>query len=263
MRVVALKARYAWPVVAAAAIAAWTAVLSAQEVVPLPAAPTAGESLAPAPTDAALPPAVQPALPVDAQPALTPIPDNLESGTPRTTNAVHLRADGNVPGTVYTLDASGIRIPVSVAVNFVQAGQVLFATHSDERGHFQGVGLRPGVYSVIAFDEEGLGVARVAVLPYSPALSEAEVRIIEIDLIPMVDAALLCQVLCQAAPPMAALPAAPCPVCGAGGGGGAGLGMAGLGGLGGLAGLAGGDDEPPPPPATPFDVKDGHKGQKD
>lgn len=263
MRVFALKARYAWPVVAAAAIAAWTAVLSAQEAVPLPAAPTAVDPLAPAPTDAALPPTVQPALPVDAQPALTPIPDNVESRTPRTTDAVHLRADGNVPGTVYTLDASGIRIPVSVAVNFVQAGQVLFATHSDERGHFQGVGLRPGVYSVIAFDEEGLGVARVAVLPYSPALSEAEVQIIEIDLIPMVDAAMLCQVLCQAAPPMAALPAAPCPVCGAGGGGGGGLGMAGLGGLGGLAGLAGGDDEPPPPPATPFDVKDGHKGQKD
>ena len=207
-----------------------------------------GAEDAPATSDAAV--AETPAAdgPAEPGPGLPPaVPD--EAGIAALTqryHAVHLRVDGNLAGRVRAMDASGKLVPLRATISFVQDGRAVATVRSDESGHFQAVGLRPGTYSVVAICRSGPGDGRqyvgafsVRVLAFEETAPKDKL-LLDITLMPADD---LLKLLGLEAPPPAPTPEAPMPYGGGGGGGGGGgLGaLLGLAGLGGLAGLAGGE----------------------
>lgn len=103
-------------------------------------------------------PTVEPGVPTSADAA---VPKSAASSLYR----VHLAVDGHVPGSVKVLGKSGVLAPVRATVSVFQNGLLLTTTHSNERGHFQLPGLRPGTYSVIADAGRHMGVFAVEVLP--------------------------------------------------------------------------------------------------
>ncbi len=198
-------------------------------------------------------PAVAQEVPVaevtDAQQA---VPAVWQTGVPAGLFFVHQRVDGHVVGQIGRFDAAGNLLPVQVGVHVLQQGTVVQTTWSDERGWFQAVGLRPGVYSVVALGEAGLMAYAVRVLPYDPEVPQDELLLYG-TLIPPADMAFLVEVLCGALEPECLLECAPecCPT----GGGGCG-GFFGGGGGGGGGGR----------PATPHrihlpDREDKHRGR--
>jgi hypothetical protein len=193
---------------------------------------------------AVMPPPVAPPVPT-----LPPPPPHVS--VPVRSSIVHLRVDGNLFGRISLFASTGNLVPAKATIHFVQNGHEVFTTQSDERGNFQAVGLRPGVYSVIAMGADGFTAFSVLVLPYDPAIPEDEL-LLQGTLIPPADMALLTQMFSATPVPVTTPPMAVGPM-GGGGGGGAGFRGFALGGLAGLAGLAGlGGEEKP---ATPFQIR--------
>jgi hypothetical protein len=178
-----------------------------------------------------------PALPLPPQAPLPP-PGPALPGL--NTVSVHLQVDGNIAGTLSAADPAGALHGVRAKISLSQNGKVLASAHSDEKGHFQLVGVRPGFYTVTAVGPDGVIIIGVQVLPFEEAARES--LFLDMTLVPVADADLLNTLLADQAVAMPTAP--PMPTAGAyggggGGGGGAGMGWLGLGGLAGLAGLAG------------------------
>ncbi len=114
---------------------------------------------------------------------------------------------------------------------------MLSTTRTNLEGRFQAIGLKPGVYAVVADAGGYFGAFSVEILPYDIA-ADASRAILDLTLVPM--EALAGREIAEQ--PMTALPMDAYPMmggcCGGGGGGGGGA-LAGLVGLAGLAGLAG------------------------
>jgi hypothetical protein len=166
-------------------------------------------------------------------------------------SVMQLGIDGNIPGQVRMFNPSGNLAPIRAEVYFVQGGKVAVSASSDEWGRFQAVGLRPGVYSVMAVSREGFCAVSIAVDPYGaraatqrPIVSEVSLSVqippsLDLTLVPTAEFDLLAGMLAEAfAESVAGRPAAAGGFAGGGGGGGGGAG--GLGALLGAAGLAGG-----------------------
>jgi hypothetical protein len=169
-------------------------------------------------------------------------------------HVVYQQVDGNVSGRLSRFDASGSLVPVRANIHFIRDGIRVSLARSDERGRFQAVGLRPGVYSVIAVSREGFGVESILIRPFAegavrvqPTASEVGFArytplSLEMTLIPLDEFELLAGMLNEGVVDVpVAQPALP---AGGGGGafgggrfGGARFGR-GLGGLLGVAGLA-------------------------
>ncbi len=148
------------------------------------------------------------------------VPAVWQTGVPAGLFFVHQRVDGHVVGQIGQFDAAGNLLPVQAGVYFLQQGVVALTTSSDERGWFQAVGLRPGVYSVVALGEAGLMAYAVRVLPYDAEIPQDELFLYG-TLIPPADMAFLAEVLCGALEPEC-LPEClqECPPAGGGCGGG-------------------------------------------
>ncbi len=187
----------------------------------------------------------------------------------RLPHTVSLRVDGNLAGRVCTMDATGQRTPARARVALVRNGQIVGSTRSDETGHFQVPGIRPGVYSVIAVGNDGFGAFAVHVLPFDRGAvldntrpfdggSAADPSLLDITMVPFSDYQLAMALAAEEMPgafgqPVTEVPpAATTPEAEAGGGGGGGEGFAPLMGLSGLAGLgAGGGRAGEGPQASP------------
>lgn len=195
-------------------------------------------------------PSVEPGMPTSAEPV---------SPRPATSSLyrVHLAVDGHVPGSVKILDKGGVLTPVRATVSVFQNGLLLTTTHSNERGHFQLPGLRPGTYSVIADAGRYMGVFAVEVLP--PVKEKAAIAPVALtttasedtpDGEMTLDLVLSNEVDDETEDEPPFVDGYPMMSGGGGGGGGGGalaglLGLAGLAGLGGLGGGGGAS------PATP------------
>ena len=165
-------------------------------------------------------------------------------------HAVRLRVDGNLAGRVRGIGAGGTLVPIRATVSFVQNGQVIGSARSDERGRFQGHGLRPGVYSVLAEGQGQIGAFSVEILPFAEGATQEEL-LLDITLMPVADLLNLIAGMNTLPAPAKTPPVPPQyqPMMMGGGGGGGGLGaLAGLAGLIGLAGFGGGEEGP----ASPF-----------
>ena len=79
---------------------------------------------------------------------------------------MRLRADGNIPGQLRSYDAAGNLTPVRARLFFVQKGQVVGRAQSDDKGQFQAIGLKDGIYSVIVASPEGFGAMSIRILPF-------------------------------------------------------------------------------------------------
>jgi hypothetical protein len=164
---------------------------------------------------------------------------------------VQQRVGGNIFGRVRMFDASGKLKPVRAGINFVQAGKVVASARGDEWGHFQAVGLQPGIYSVLAVSRQGFSTLSIIVRP--PEVSAAaekpkafEVSFsmqapppLDITLIPVAEFDLLAELLAQMFADSEAGQLTPSAAGSGGGGGGGGGGGDGLGSLLGAAGLSG------------------------
>jgi hypothetical protein len=139
-------------------------------------------------------------------------------------------------------------LPLKAKIAFLQGSQVVNEVESDEFGRFQVVGLRPGVYSVVAVGRDSVGTASVELLPYQPKLSK-ELTVLTIAL-----AEPLGEDAERRPPEEYAVPDAGGMVggtVGGGGGGGSMAALAGLAGLAGLGGLGGGGGGAPASPVVP------------
>ena len=197
-----------------------------------------------------LPPTTTPSAPAGQSENL-PAPSGGAQAAARST--IYLGSDGNLAGRVFLLTPQGTRVPVQGDVSFVQDGRVVLQTRSDDRGMYQAVGLRPGVYSVVVMSDAGGSVSQVQVLPFDPN-AEPTAMILELPVVPGTDMQMLTQMLGQQiVPPPAMPPAMPAGAPGfmgggVGGPGGHNWGMLGtiLGGTGlgfGIAALADDDDD--------------------
>lgn len=75
-----------------------------------------------------------------------------------------VRSDGNLPGQLRVFDSAGNLVPAHIRLYFVQNGRVVTQTMPDRDGNFQIVGLRPGVYSVVAVGDGGFGAFAVRIV---------------------------------------------------------------------------------------------------
>jgi hypothetical protein len=195
-------------------------------------------------------PTVQPGVPTSADAA---VPTRAASSLYR----VHLAVDGHVPGSVKILGKAGVLTPVRATVSVFQNGLLLTTTHSNERGHFQLPGLRPGTYSVIADAGRYMGVFTVEVLPYKKekaAVTPVSLTAAEGEETPdgemTLDLVLANEVDDETEDELPIVDGYPM-MSGGGGGGGGGGALAGLLGLVGLAGLGGIGGGGGASPATP------------
>ncbi len=103
-------------------------------------------------------------------------------------HAVRLGVDGNLPGRVSYLDVGGIHVPVQATVTFSQDGQVLSTARANLEGRFQAVGLKPGVYNVIADAGAYFGAFSIEVQQYDiaadPERSNLDLTLVPIESIP-------------------------------------------------------------------------------
>lgn len=194
-------------------------------------------------------PAVKPGVLTSAD-ASAPVPAGASS------YRVHLAVDGHIPGSVKVLGKAGALTSVRATVSVFQNGLLLTTTHSNERGHFQLPGLRPGSYSVIADAGKHMGVFAVEVLAYkkegaviAPVALAAAAGEGAPEGEAALDLVLSNELDGEAEEELPNLESYPMMSGGGGGGGGALAGLLGLAGLAGLGGLGGGGGAASP--ATP------------
>ena len=101
-------------------------------------------------------------------------------------HAVRLRVDGNLAGRVSVINGSGALQPLRAAISFVQDGQQIGLARSDERGRFQAVGLRPGVFSVLAEGAGQIAAFSVEIAPFDESGPEDRL-LLDMTLMPASD----------------------------------------------------------------------------
>lgn len=146
-------------------------------------------------------------------------------------HTARVQVDGNVLGVLFTFDDAGNVVYVREKIDFIQNKKVVYSATSNEWGRFQVPGMQPGVYSAIAYGPPGLGVAKVRVLPYDPAVQNSDF-VLHMTVIPLPDAEWLPKVVGEL--PVAGPAVAPTPPTAAAAAGGAGGGAAIAAGLGAL-----------------------------
>ena len=196
---------------------------------------------------------------------LPPPPQGPQSGY---SHVVHLGSDGNQAGHLNLITPDGRLMPVRGTIHFIQNGRVVLTARSDERGLFQAVGLRPGVYTVVAMSDAGGGTSAVQVLPFDPNAAPTAMTL-NLVVAPMEDMQMLDELLGQQMlpPPLPFPPPFPAGAPGFAGGGGGGGGLGGGGLLGAALGATGiglgaaalgsddgddDDDDFDPPLVSPF-----------
>jgi hypothetical protein len=193
--------------------------------------------------------------------AAAPSPTTPPTAPPMGTSAiaVRLQADGSLAGQVNAaIGPNGAFQTVQAQISIVKNGQIVAATRTDEAGHFQLVGVQPGIYSLIANGPNtysslvtngpnGYAAFKIQVLPFAGGTNiTGDVTnvgtLLYVDLVPTGDFNLLVQTLGATPAAAPSIPTAGTPEsapAGGGGGGAGGLGAA-LGAGAAAAGLAGG-----------------------
>ena len=120
--------------------------------------------------------------PVAQATVVTPVPAPSEvaakpasSASSQLLRRVHLAVDKNLPGRVLIrMDTPGKVTTMRAKITFLQNGQIVNEVRSDDKGHFQVMGLQPGVYSVAAIAQNAAAAALVEVLPNRPNVPRNE-----------------------------------------------------------------------------------------
>ncbi|HEX3869552.1 MAG TPA: hypothetical protein VHV77_03855, partial [Pirellulales bacterium] len=101
---------------------------------------------------------------------------SVDDGLWLTNHSVRMRRDGNVPGQLRTVDASGELVPVHARLSFLHDGEIVGKALAEKDGFFQAVGLHQGIYDVVAVGRDTFGAFSLKVSPMAepPAPSKAK-----------------------------------------------------------------------------------------